>query len=131
MKPSPEEIENWKKYHIPAHSEIYRIKRNAIFINNHNTIHHELFKSLAAIVIHRFGDIKITKDLIESVKSLSKLIELIMKDFEKDHVSFITECVPNEDPDRRIDLVNLKSNTRYEFERDVKNKKEDCVTINI
>ena len=37
--------ENWFKYHIPSMSNIHRIKRNAVFLNRHNDLKHELKKA--------------------------------------------------------------------------------------
>ena len=118
---------NWFKYHIPGCSNIHRIKKNVIFISDTNTIRHELAKSLGAIMLSRFGDIKFNARMIAYLTIIDEEIKLM--NFAKNPTDFLTEAVPNSDSSRRIDLVSLKDCTHYEFETNHKIKKDGAVTI--
>lgn len=119
--------QHWHKYHIPGMSHIHTLKRDAIFISNANSIKHELAKCLGAIQIKRYGDVFFNKDIIDALDIIEKSV-LNCEPFKEDS-SFITEAVPNEDKTRRVDLVNLKTNVRYEFETLNNIRKEDCITV--
>ncbi len=95
---------NWYKYHIPGCTNIYRIKRNAIFISIANSLKHEL-------------------------KKLEVCYELKSLGYE-----FLTEAEKNlkrGEPRRRVDVVNLTTGDEIEIETSRRVKKKDCITIYI
>lgn len=117
---------NWYKYHIPGMSGIHRLKKNAIFVSNANTINHELAKCLGAIMVNRFGDLKFTPKIKKCLYEIDKEVRKL--GFVKSPSDFVTEAEPNSE-NRRVDLVELKNNTRYEFETKKRERKENCITI--
>jgi len=121
----------WTKYSIPGCTAIHRIKKNTIFVSNANTVKHELSKCLGAILIHRYGDIIWDEEIIYYIKEIDAIVSEKYKDWPKNHSDFITEAQPNGERDRRVDLVNLKTNDRWEFESSKKIKKDNCFTIYI
>jgi len=111
---------------MPHH---HTLKKNAIFLSRHNTTKHELAKCVGAIMLKKFGEVKFSKQLIIANESMANIIDLTMKEF-KGHSDFITEACANEE-DRIVDLVNLRTNDRIEFECDHKIKKSNCITVYI
>jgi len=128
-KKKREIYENWCQYHIPGQNQIYRVKRNCIFINSRNSVKHELAKFLGGLMLNKWGIVEFGNDILSELESLSNLIELKMATYRKNKSEFITEVVPNKEPSRRIDLVDLNTNDRYEFEVGHDIKKENCITI--
>jgi len=122
---------HWLLYHIPSMSNIHRIKRDAIFVSNINTFKHELAKSLGAIMIKRFGDVKFNDKIIEAISLIDK--EIATFGFTKNPSSFLTEAERNlrkGEPRRRVDLINLVTGDELEFETNHKIlKKEGAITI--
>lgn len=118
MSYNEEAIKNQRNYHVPGCSSNHNPKKNSISISDHNTIKHELAKSLGAIMLSRFGDIKFTKEIVTLLNCLEHEVNTI--GFVKDHADFITESVPNDEENRRVDLVNLNTDDRFEFETDHK-----------
>lgn len=105
-------------------------KKNAVLINSKDTIKHELSKSIGAIMIHKYGDVKFDNNLIEKINIISEYIsEILFSKWDENHTDFITEAWPN--TERRVDLVNLRTNDHIEFETNKKIKKDDAVTIYI
>ena len=82
-------------------------------------------------MLGRYGDIKFSPELIDLLRIFANRISFEMSGFKKNKADFITEAVPNKESNRRIDLVNINNNTRYEFETNKKVKKDNCVTIYI
>jgi len=123
---------NYHSYHIPSMPHHNTLKRNAIFINNHNTLKHELSKSLGSIMISKYSEVKFTDKIREAINLIEEEVNKI--GFVENHSEFITEACPNEEPNRRVDLVNLNEPEtklgRYEFET-TKIKKEGAITIYI
>ena len=116
-------ITNYRKFHIPGHSNHHSIKRDAIFVSNSNTVKHELAKCLGAIMLQRYNDLKFNEEII---KALTLIDDEVNKfGFCKSPSSFLTEACPNIKPERRVDLVNLTDATRYEFESLKSEKKPD------
>ncbi len=122
-------IENRKKYRIQGGQNYQLRSLNAIYISPSNSVKHELAKALGAYMIRKYGDIKFTDYIIESLDQIELDVKMAMEGFAKEKDSFITEAVIKSQPDRRVDLVRLSDNTRFEFECSKKIKKEDCVTI--
>ena len=118
-----------KHYHVPSMPNYAHRKRNAVFYGS-ASIKHELAKALGCIMIRNWSDIKFTPRIVELITQLESVVEFTMKDFIKSSGEFITEAVPNERPDRRVDVVCLDTDARYEFETDKKiNKGGDVTTI--
>ena len=122
--------ETEKHYHVPGCAQYMHRKRSAVFFNTNNTPKHEMAKALGAYMLSKWGDIKFSDSLIEILNSLDLEVKLCMKGFEEEGADWVTEAVPNETPNRRVDLVNLDNDTRIEFECDKKiSKGDDVVTI--
>ena len=122
------ERRHWHQYHIQGCSNINTLKVNAVFLNNHSTVLHELSKCLGAIMVRRFSDLKFNPKIIEALRLIDS--EVSKLNLVKSEGNFITEACPNENKNRRVDLVELRNNVRFEFETNPKNvKKDDVVTI--
>jgi len=130
-KQTKTEEDNRKLYKIPSGGNYQLRSKNAIYVSPSNTIHHELSKCLGAYMLRKWGDIKFSERTCAILKMLENEVKLTMKDFPKDRSAFITEAVPKKEPDRRVDLVRLNDNQRFEFETNPKIKKENCCTIYI
>jgi len=117
------------EYHTPGCSNIIKRAKNAVFFNNNNSVRHELAKAVSSLMLGRYGDIKFSPELKKQLRIFANTISFEMSGFKKNKTNFITEAVPNKEKDRRIDLVNIDNNTRYEFETNKKIKKDNCVTI--
>jgi hypothetical protein len=123
---------NNRKYHVQGCSLNNRPKINAVTFSNNETIRHVLGKTLAAYLIHKYGDIKIEEEVMLLIRRIDSLVEEdLMKDFVRDPHEFITEAVPNDNPKRRIDIVDLNTDTHIEIETDHSIKKEGAITIKI
>ena len=122
---------NLRKYHIPSCSTSHHPKKNAIMISAANSIKHELAKCVGAIMIHRMGDVKFTSLVKEELESLSYAIELAVGPKFNDSIDFITEACPNNQGNRRVDLINLETEDKFEFETNHDVKKADAITIYI
>jgi hypothetical protein len=120
---------NYRSYHIPGQANHQSVKKNVIFISRANSIKHELSKCLGSIMIHKFGDVKFNRTILEAIKT----IEYEIKQFNmpENPCDFITEACPNDRKDRRIDLVNIHHKDEFEFETDHTIKKEGAITIKI
>ena len=129
MKRQQEE-NNRKKYTVPNGSPYQYRARNAVFISSSNTLKHEMAKSLGAYLLHKFGDVKFDERIIGLLAKLQTIVGEVYQDWPKNPTDFITEAVPKSNKDRRIDLVELKSETWFEFETQ-KIDKGDCITIKI
>jgi len=119
----------YHSYHIPKQSHLYTLKKNAIFISNANTVKHELSKCVGAIMLKKYGDIKFTKQIIHLIRNIDYEIDQL--NLVSNPSNFITEACPNKEPNRRVDLVNIATDDRFEFETSTKIKKENCITIYI
>ena len=127
-----EEELNRRKYRTPTGSETERRTRNAVFISTHNTITHELSKSLGSYMIKKWGDIKFDKNIVKLLWKINDHVEKeLMKGWKKESHDFITEAVPIDNKERTIDLVDLKNNTGFEFEVNKKIIKKDYIRIDI
>lgn len=80
-------------------------------------------------MLRKWGDIKFSDDLNDALGQVQGCVKNIMKEFPKDKSDFITEAVPINEPLRRVDLVRLSDDQRFEFETDKKIKKDNCCTI--
>lgn len=67
------EKEYWHKFHIPNCSNIYTRKVNAVFLNTHNSLKHELKKAETCYEIQQNGG----KFITEAQKSKGKIIDII------------------------------------------------------
>lgn len=137
-KLSKEAKENYKHYHRSGNSSFMKIPLNVILINSGSTVKHEMSKCLGGIMINKWGEIKITPRIVELLNELQKETLEVMKDFEKKGRDFITEAVANSERynddkgvsrERRVDLVELDRNIRYEFETNHNEKKPDKAGI--
>ena len=118
-----------KSYHVPSMPNYTSLKKNVIYLNSHSTYKHEIAKALAGMMLLKHGDMKFTPELLESIRNLDKCAKDAMEGFIKEKAEFICEAVPNAEPNRRVDMVILDSDTRVEFETDHKIKKENSVTV--
>ena len=92
---------------------------------------HELCKSLICYLLRKYGDFKISDEVVRLLGLLQKEVSLVHKDWPKQSVSFITEAVPKSNKDRRVDIVRLDTNDWLEIETDKKVSKEDCFTVRV
>lgn len=119
-------------YHTPGCADHQLRPKNAIYISGSNTLRHELAKCIGAYMLRKYGDIPEFDDwLKEELNDIDETVKLLMKDFPKGSSDFITEAVPDDEPNRRVDLVRLPDNQKFEFETDSKIKKSGACTIYI
>jgi len=118
-------------YKIPSGANYQHRSKNAIYISPSNSIRHEMAKALGAYQLRKYGDVFFNEKITETLKKLEELSKIAVKDCQTETTDFITEAVPKKEPERRVDLVSLKDNTRYEFETNKKTVKEGAITINI
>jgi len=125
-------IEIEKKYHIPGMPNYTHRKRNAIFFGS-ESFRHVLGKCIAAYQIRKYGDVKFSPEMLLALHELDEAFETTMKDFTKSPADFVTEVCPNEASDRRIDVLCLDNNVRYEIVVSNLSKKSenDCVVIRL
>ena len=132
MKLTKDELKNDNNYHVPGGSKVNdRVKPNVINISSANTIKHELAKCVGCLMLVNWGDIKFNEEIIRLINSFDDEVNKVFKFFPKQKSNFLTECVPNDNIKRRVDLVILKGDTKIEFETNHKIMKEDCITIKI
>lgn len=122
---------NHELYHVPGCSDLMRLKKNTISISEHCTFRHELAKCVAAIMLRKFGDVKFNDRMIELLHNMEAEMKILTVGWSCSKTDFITEAVPNELPGRRVDLVSLNTDTRYEFETSKSVRKDNCCTIYI
>jgi hypothetical protein len=124
-----------RSYHIPGCPNYMRRPKNAIYLNPGSTLRHEMSKALGAYMLQKWGDIQYSKTISNYLKLLEEEVNMLFSGNPKEKADFITEAVPNNQKDRRIDLVRLKDDVRFEFETNHKIKKTDpektVVTIHI
>jgi len=124
------EIEkNRRKYTIPSGANYQLRSVGAVYTSPSNSTKHEVAKLIAALQLRKFGDVRFTQDMIDALNLLSEAVEAATKDFPKSTATFITEAVPKLEPERRVDLVRLEDDMRFEIETNPKIKKKNCVTI--
>jgi len=131
MAKKKEIVDFIRDYHTPSCSNHVRRSKNAVFFNAGSTTKHELSKAVGGLMLLKWGDVMFTKGITDALHELSSCIDIAFGEFVKQKANFITECVPNNEGNRRVDLVNVDDNTRFEFETDHEVKKQDCVTIKI
>ena len=125
-----EEInKTWRQYHLPGCSNIHRVKRNVIFISNSTSIRHEMAKTLGALMVHKFGDLKFNDKILKAFNTIEE--EVNKMGFVKSRNEIITEAVPTNRKGRRVDLVCLNTGIEYEFETSRKILKEGSFTTYI
>ena len=121
--------ENRRKYLTPGTISLLRPK-NAVFISSANSFKHELAKTIGALMLQRYGDIKFDEELVKRISDIGYYITTeLMNEFPKSNEPFITEAQYNKN--RRIDLVRLRDNQHFEFETDHTIKKEGAFTFYI
>ena len=118
-------------YHTTGCSKFIRRSKNAVYFNSGSSTKHELAKAVGGLMLLRWGDINFEEEILEKLEELSEEIDKAMLLFPRQKANFITEAVPNNEGSRRVDLVNIDDNTRYEFESNSKIKKDNCITIYI
>jgi len=129
VKTKSRESKIYHSYHIPGRPHYNTLKKNAIFVSNANSVRHELSKCIGAIMIKKFGDVKFTKEIIKLIRIID--CEIGKLNLVVNSSNFITEAVPNNEGGRRVDLVCVNTDDRYEFETDHKIKKDNAITIYI
>jgi hypothetical protein len=115
MKRLDVESENHKKYHIPGCPAYVRRPRNAVYYNAGSTTKHELCKAIGGLMLQKYGDIKFNELLIDKIEQVAANIDILCKDMGG-KADFLTECVPNNEGNRRVDLLRLRDEVRFEFE---------------
>ena len=120
-------LQNWRSYHVPSRSHVTTRPRNAVFISKANSIKHELSKCVGALQVQRFGEVRFDEDLNILINKLVARMKALC--YVEESCDFITEAVPNERSNRRVDLVNLNNRQEIEFETDHKVCKEGAQTI--
>ena len=120
---------NYNKYHKPGGANYQTVPKNAICISNANSAKHEIAKAVGAYMLHKFGDILFNDKIHAALEVIDE--EVRNCEMVEQSTDFITEAVPNNEGGRRVDLVDLKSNTRFEFETDHKIEKDNAITIYI
>ena len=116
MNQKTEVRKNFNSYMPPGGHPFQTVKRNVVFISSANSLRHEIAKLIVSYMIHKYGDVKWNKYISESLKYIESSMELLMKDFPKVKTDFLTEAVPTSNRDRRVDVVNLSTNDRFEIE---------------
>lgn len=121
-----------KIYHVPGCRDYQHRKRNVIFFGS-GSIKHEMAKALGGLMLSRWGDVKFSPEVVKKLQELQVAVNSAMLDFPSNKTEYITECVPNANPKRRVDLLCLDNNVRFEFETDHKIEKDkgDPNTITI
>lgn len=105
----------YRKYHIPGCENFQRRAKNTVCFSAINTVRHEIAKAIGGLMLQKWGDIKFTPEINEALEKLAKATEHSFRGWPKQKKAFITEVVPNDNRERRVDLVRLEDNTRYEF----------------
>lgn len=123
---------NYTQYSPTQKNRLSNCKMNVVHLGSNETIRHELSKALGSIMVHKWGDVKWSNKITQLISDLEHEVETSFKGWVKETTPFITEAwLPN----RRIDLVNLGTDDRFEFETShTENKREkydDDQTINI
>lgn len=120
---------NRKLYTIPSGAAYQQRVKNAIHISPSNSVSHELGKALGAYMLRKYGDLKFSDSINQALKWIEEEVKEVMKEFPKEKANFITECVPKSEPNRRVDLVRLEDDQRFEFETNPKIKKDNACTV--
>lgn len=110
-----------RRYHIPGCERYQRRTKSTVVYAANNTTLHELSKALGGLMLHKWGDVKFTSEVKEKLKELSRAVDQAYAGSPKVRKAFITECVPNDErtpegKERRVDLLRLEDDYRYEFE---------------
>ena len=129
------EEENYKSYHIPGCPAYQRRTKSSVYFNAGSTVKHEMAKALGALMLQKWGDVKFNESTLKALNALADAVNVSFKDHPKTKKNFLTEVVPNKEPDRRVDLVSLEDDYRYEFETKagvIKDfKREKTITIKL
>ena len=129
------EEETHRQYHIPGCPNYQRRTKSSVYFNAGSTVKHEMAKALGALMLQKWGDVKFNEPTLKALNDLANAVNVSFKDYEKCKKNFLTEVVPNKEPDRRVDLVSLDDDYRYEFETDHKIqkdfKREKTITIKL
>ena len=116
---------------MPGCNNYVKRSKNAIYLSPGSTIRHEMSKCLGAYMLKKWGDIKFSIHVIHLLKELEMQVKKDMEGFPIENKSFITEAVPTKEKERRVDLVRLEDDQRFEFETSKKIKKDNACTIYI
>jgi len=123
----------YTQYSPTQKGRLHNCKKNVIHISSGDTFRHEMTKSAIAYLVHKYGDFKWDTECIEIIKVLEKKILNMMEGWPEETTDFLTEAWTKEG--RRVDLVNLRDDTRIEIETDhkvdKKKKWNDPQTFNI
>ena len=125
-------LKNQRNYHVLGCSSQHHPKINAVTFSKQESFTHILGKTIIGAMLKKYGQVNYDEELMLLVRRIDDLIEKeLMKDFVKDPHDFIMEAVPNNNIQRRIDVVDLKTNDHYEAETDHTIKKEGAITIKV
>lgn len=126
-------LENWRSYHVPGQGHYKTRARNAVHLNSNNTIEHELAKCIGGIMLNRYGDIKVDEIVRKEISMMAQVIRTAFGPGSFESHEFISEAVPNEDSARRIDIVDINTDDRFEFVKSSlsEKSKDDCIIIRL
>ena len=120
---------NRRKYLVPGGANYQYRPLNAVMISPSNTVRHELAKALGGYMLRKWGDVKLSSEVVGLLKALEAQVKKDMKEFPRVKRGFVTEAVPKVDRDRRVDLVCLDNEQWIEFETSKRVDKGDCFTF--
>lgn len=103
------------KYHKQGCTKNSPCVKNAVFFGRNETFNHALAKSIGALMLLKYGDLKFNQIIINNLNVLCESIDVFVKSMPFQKEDFITEAVPNNVKNRRIDLVRLRDDVWYEF----------------
>ncbi len=113
----------YTRYSPTKSNRLQNVKKNAVMIHNSASVkgskhvRHELSKSLGGIMVHKWGDIKFDDKLKGMIGELADyVVDCLFKGWADSHENFLTECY--DETGRRIDLVRLRGDVRFEWETD-------------
>lgn len=121
----------YKQYHIPSRPNYCRRPKNAVILSAGSRANHEIGKAVVAYQLIKYGEVRLTSEIINALRLLEMEITRSMKGFPKQKSDFICEAVPNQEPERRVDIVDITRGDRYELENDHTIKKDNAITIYI
>lgn len=124
-------LRNYRSYHIPNQSNHHSIKRNAVFLSTTNGVKHEVAKALVCYMVKKYNDFKISEAIKLALNTIEEEVESFH--FLDDASEFLTEACMNEAKDRRIDIINLRTNDKIEIvDSSLSEKsKNDCIIVRV
>jgi len=110
----------YRGYHIPGQSNLHTIKQNAVFYNTDSTPRHEITKAVVCYAIKKWGDIKFTEELRQSILLVEIALMKAQKGMAEEGTGFLTEAEKSINGTKyRRDIVQLNpEGTVWEIETD-------------